>query len=344
MLRKCYYLLLNFCNQQYVYLADRGGRVNMNLMPSFMPSMPSWNTNTRLSGLNDEQLKALAATTGVNYQLLKTQQRAEIASAGSVGNFEEAVVPTVEIQLVTNAKNPKKARRKNLKKLRRALRPPSYNLGLYRIYRYNAAFECACCGVDVRRFLEGDNDYAQIVDYEINLSLADLYWFDETTKEAVKPHARTRGDHGDQMNSTLCPAHLHIYHTLKKMVQEDQMAEDGFKPVSKGTKFLKVPGLSTLTAGMVSSSSSNRSTTESLKKYEPFFSLIQQDAKHKKGITLTQYPNPITGISDLVTVTFDLRALQIEDAMAQRNMIGLAGQQQNPIPPVVNNAKGLETQ
>ena len=85
----------------------------MNFMPSFMPSMPSWNNNTRLSGLNDEQLKALAATTGVNYQLLKTQQRAEIASAGSVGNFEEAVVPTVEIQLVTNAKNPKKARKKN---------------------------------------------------------------------------------------------------------------------------------------------------------------------------------------------------------------------------------------
>tara|TARA_R110002096_G_scaffold73787_4_gene174928 strand:- start:3154 stop:4107 length:954 start_codon:yes stop_codon:yes gene_type:complete len=317
----------------------------MNLIPSFMPQMPSWNNNVRLAGLNDEQLKALAMTSGVNFQMLKAQQRAEVASAGSVGNFEETVVPTVEVSLITNAKNPKKARRKNLKMLRRALRPPNYNLGLYRIYRYNAAFECACCGVDVRRFLEGDNDYAQIVDYDINLSLADLYWFDETTKEAIKPHARTRGDHGDQMNSTLCPAHLHIFHTLKKMVQEDQMSDDGFKPVSKGTKFLKVPGLSTLTAGMVGNNN-NRSTTESLKKYEPFFSLIQQDAKHKKGITLTQYPNPITGISDLVTVTFDLRALQIEDAMAQRNMIGLAGQQmqQQSIPPVANQAEGLQTQ
>ena len=68
------------------------------------------------------------------------------------------------------------------------------------------------------------------------MSLADIYWFNEDTGQAQKPHARTHGDHGDQMNSTLCPAHLHIYHTLKCMVEEQEMAQEGFgKAAAKGT-------------------------------------------------------------------------------------------------------------
>ena len=211
-----------------------------------------WGGGMTLRGMTDDQLQVLANQSGVSYQLLKTQQRAEMASAGSTGDIgEEQLIPTVEIQLKQNPKNPKKARKKNIKMLRKALKPPSYNLGLFKIYRYNAAHECACCGVDVRRFLEGDNAYAHIVDEGTGLSLADIYWFDEDTGNARKPLARTHGDHGDEMNSTLCPAHLHIYHTLKSIVQEQEFAEEGLlmKPVSKGTKFMKVPGMKTLIGG-----------------------------------------------------------------------------------------------
>ena len=313
-------------------MTDRVGMSNMNLSQMW----PMGNSNARLVGLSDEQLKQVSANTGIGFQMLKAQQRAEMASAGSTGGFggENEVVPTVEVDLVQDAKNPKRARKKNLKKLRKALKPPSYLLGLWRIYRYNGTFECACCGVDVRRFLEGDNDYAQIVDYDVGLSLADLYWYDEETGNSTIPHARTRGDHGDEMNSTLCPAHLHIYHTLKKLVQEDELAEDGLRPVSKGTKFLKVPGMATLMGG---GQAQNRSTTQSLVKYEPFFKMLRQDAEHKKGIVLQQYPNPITGVADLVTVTFDLRALQIEDALIQRQTMGLGQMNNNATPPPANN-------
>mgnify|MGYP001290883885 FL=1 len=51
--------------------------------------------------------------------------------------------------------------------------------------------------------------------------------------------------------------------------------------------------------------------------------MIQQDVQHQKGITMVQHPNPISGVADLVTVTFDLRALQIQDAMKQNGMIGV---------------------
>lgn len=281
---------------------------------SYMP----YQRGVKLHGLDDEQLKLMSAQTGISFELLKSQQRAEMASAGSTGDIgDEQLIPTVEIQLKSNPKNPKKARKQNIKMLRKALRPPNYNLGLFKIYRYNAAHECACCGVDIRRFLEGDNAYAHIVDERTSLSLADIYWFDEETGNARKPLARTHGDHGDEMNSSLCPAHLHIFHTLKSLVQEHEMAEEGFSRIaSKGTKFTKIPGVSSL---MGSGSAKNRSTPESLLKYEQFFAMIHKDAQHSKGVSLTTLPNPTSGVVDIVQVTFDLRALQAENLLAQRN-------------------------
>lgn len=278
-----------------------------------------------LTAMSDEQLRIMSAQSGIGFELLKAQQRAEMASAGSSGGVEgekEMLIPTVEIQLKQNPKNPRKARKKNIKMLRKALRPPNYNLGLFKIYRYNAAYECACCGVDVRRFLEGDNAYAHIVDERTGLSLADTYWFDEDTGQARKPHARTHGDHGDEMNSTLCPAHLHIYHTLVSLKQEEELETDGFsKKVSKGTRFQKIPGVGGLMKGM--QRKTNRSTMESLQKYEPFFAMIQKDAAHSKGITMVQHPNPISGVADIVMVTFDLRALQLENQSMQNQYLGM---------------------
>lgn len=282
-----------------------------------------------LNGLSDQELMMLSAHTGVAVELLKAQQRAEMASAGSSGGVDgETLIPTVELKLVQNANNPVKARKKNIKMLRKALRPPNYNLGLFKIYRYNAAHECACCGVDVRRFLEGDNAYSHIVDERTGLSLADTYWFDEDTGQARKPHARTHGDHGDEMSSTLCPAHLHIYHTLKCILDEHDLEQEGFgKIVAKGTRFLRVPGFSP-------SKAKNRATPESLAKYAPFFQMIQKDAQYSKGVTLTQHPNPVTGVADLVTVTFDMRAMQLEQMTNQQQaMVEMAAQQPQQIIP-----------
>jgi len=303
---------------------------------AFMPgSFNPFGGGITLRGLDDAQLRTMSAQTGIQYEFLRAQQRAEMASAGSGGDMVgEQLVPTVEIKLKSNPKNPAKARRQNIKMLRKALRPPNYNLGLFKVYRYNAAHECACCGVDVRRFLEGDNAYAHIMDEKVGLSLADLYWFDEDTGNAKKPHARTHGDHGDEMNSTLCPAHLHIYHTLKSLVEEQQMAEDGFaKVASKGTRFMRVPGMGMLTAGMTSAK--NRSTPDSILKYEPFFKQIHIDAEHSKGVKISQYENPITGLVDFVQVSFDLRVLQTEAQYVQNNP--MTGTAMNGVPPTPNN-------
>lgn len=313
--------------------------------------MNFWGSGIRLAGLDDKQLQQLALETGINFQLLKAQQRAEMASAGSDGMMDEGhetLVPTVEIRLRTNPGNPRKARKKNIKMLRKALRPPAYNLGLFKIYRYNAHFECACCGVDCRRFLPetgDDNAYSHIKDETTGLSLSDMYWFDPETGEARKPHARSRGDHGDELNSTLCPAHLHIYHTLHSLVQEEELESEGVtRPTSIGTRFLRVPGIS----GLAGRKQANRSTPDSLLKYESFFREVQNDANYQKGITITQHPNPVSGVADLVTVTFDLRALQIQSAMEQNGMMGIPNaqpqQQQTVVPPTPPVQEGIPEQ
>ena len=101
-------------------MTDRVGMANMNLSSMW----PLGNSNARLAGLTDDQLRQVSANTGISLNMLKAQQRAEMASAGASGGFggNEEVVPTVEVALIQDPKNPKKARKKNIKKLRKALR------------------------------------------------------------------------------------------------------------------------------------------------------------------------------------------------------------------------------
>ena len=65
--------------------------------------------------------------------------------------------------------------------------------------------------------------------------------------------------------------------------------------------------------------------------------MVQQDAAHSKGVVLTQHANPLTGVADLVTITFDLRALQLEQVAQQQATIGVMPNMvmQQPQEPVV---------
>ena len=58
-------------------------------------------------------------------------------------------------------------------------------------------------------------------------------------------------------------------------------------------------------------------------------SMIHKDAQHSKGVQLTTLPNPTTGVVDIVQVTFDLRALQAETVLSQRNAMGTGVAMQN---------------
>jgi hypothetical protein len=62
--------------------------------------------------------------------------------------------------------------------------------------------------------------------------------------------------------------------------------------------------------------------------------MIHKDIQHSKGVQLNQLPNPTTGVVDIITITFDLRAIQSETMLAQRNAMARGMNMQNQM----NNA------
>ena len=61
--------------------------------------------------------------------------------------------------------------------------------------------------------------------------------------------------------------------------------------------------------------------------------MIQQDAQYSKGVVLNQHVNPVTGVADLVTVTFDMRALQLEQMNQGNNIANAMMQTQQNLTP-----------
>ena len=56
--------------------------------------------------------------------------------------------------------------------------------------------------------------------------------------------------------------------------------------------------------------------------------MLTLDAKKSSGIHIAHYLNPVTGINDLTTVTFDLRVFQRElELMEEQRMAALEAQQ-----------------
>ena len=62
-----------------------------------------------ITAMSDEQLRIASAQSGIGFELLKAQQRAEMASAVHQGveGEKDMLIPTVEIQLKQNPKNPR---------------------------------------------------------------------------------------------------------------------------------------------------------------------------------------------------------------------------------------------
>ena len=57
-----------------------------------------WNTGIRLAGLSDDDLMKLSRETGIAYPMLKSQQRAEMASTGNnlpAVSYTHLTLPTI---------------------------------------------------------------------------------------------------------------------------------------------------------------------------------------------------------------------------------------------------------
>tara|TARA_R100000278_G_scaffold28677_1_gene26112 strand:+ start:1476 stop:2414 length:939 start_codon:yes stop_codon:yes gene_type:complete len=307
-------------------------------IPNPMASAPQQS----LGVVNEAHLMALAAQgnpqlnrAALMEQAVAQQQMQEIAQQK---NLE---VPKVNFYPSTHA-DPRKARRKDIRQAYKLLRPAKRNiLSPARLlgskYLYNKQTHvCVVDGCNCSELIQHDNLYARICDEDTGRSLWEMYWQNPVTGEPSAFLAMDRVTSGRRMRGTYCPEHLHLYHLLCKweaeQEKENEMQPSRFKDkVKRGVSIVTVP-VSTMKRDEIP-------VPEMLAKYEPFFELLERDSRVTKGININHYTNPMTGLNDITTVTFDLRIFQ--DELAKMQQPTPAFQQIiNQQPPPMNQQVG----
>ena len=286
-------------------------------IPNPMASAPQQS----LGVVNEAHLMALAAQgnpqlnrAALMEQAVAQQQMQEIAQQK---NLE---VPKVNFYPSTHA-DPRKARKKDIRQAYKLLRPAKRNLLsparlLGSKYLYNKQTHvCVVDGCDCSELIQHDNLYARICDEDTGRSLWEMYWQNPVTGEPSAFLAMDKVTSGRRMRGTYCPEHLHLYHLLCKweaeQEKEKEMQPSRFKDkVKRGVSIVTVP-VSTMKRDEIP-------VPEMLAKYEPFFELLERDSRLTKGININHYTNPMTGLNDITTVTFDLRIFQDELAKMQQ--------------------------
>tara|TARA_Y100001951_G_scaffold33810_1_gene26681 strand:- start:25314 stop:26252 length:939 start_codon:yes stop_codon:yes gene_type:complete len=286
-------------------------------IPNPMASTPQQS----LGVVNEAHLMALAAQgnpqlnrAALMEQAVAQQQMQEIAQQK---NLE---VPKVNFYPSTHA-DPRKARRKDIRQAYKLLRPAKRNIFsparlLGSKYLYNKQTHvCVVDGCNCSELIQHDNLYARICDEDTGRSLWEMYWQNPVTGEPSAFLAMDKVTSGRRMRGTYCPEHLHLYHLLCKweaeQEKEKEMQPSRFKDkVKRGVSIVTVP-VSTMKRDEIP-------VPEMLAKYEPFFELLERDSRVTKGININHYTNPMTGLNDITTVTFDLRIFQDELAKMQQ--------------------------
>ena len=295
-------------------------------IPNPMASAPQQS----LGVVNEAHLMALAAQgnpqlnrAALMEQAVAQQQMQEIAQQK---NLE---VPKVNFYPSTHA-DPRKARRKDIRQAYKLLRPakrsiisPARLLGSKYLYN-KQTHVCVVDGCNCSELIQHDNLYARICDEDTGRSLWEMYWQNPVTGEPSAFLAMDRVTSGRRMRGTYCPEHLHLYHLLCKWEAEQDK-------VKRGVSIVTVP-VSTMKRDEIP-------VPEMLAKYEPFFELLERDSRVTKGININHYTNPMTGLNDITTVTFDLRIFQ--DELAKMQQPTPAFQQIiNQQPPPMNQQVG----
>tara|TARA_B100000085_G_scaffold261003_1_gene264975 strand:- start:135 stop:899 length:765 start_codon:yes stop_codon:yes gene_type:complete len=192
------------------------------------------------------------------------------------------VVPVIDFQF-SDHPDPVKARRKNIKRAMKTLKPVKRFTGLFG-YKYNSKpFQCVVSGVDCRNMDYGD--------------LFDQYFRDPQTLQPTvfRPWTGVAPGKGRRMQGTYCPQAMQLYHLLIEwMEQEESEHERGFfkQMKKKGVSFIPIK------------KSPKPEEHPLIVKWTPAFIEAQKD-----GIPIQHYRNPVTGENDITILIFDNRML-----------------------------------
>ena len=307
-----------------------------------IPNPMSHNQQQSLGVVNEAHLMALAAQG--NPQLSRAalmEQASAQQHMQQIAEQKNLEVPKVNFYPSTHA-DPRKARKRDIRQAYKLLRPAKRRLfSPARLwgskYLYNKQTNiCVVDGCNCSELIQHDNLYAKICDEDTGRSLWEMYWQNPVTGEPSAFLAMDKVTSGRKMRGTYCPEHLHLYHLLCKweaeQERENEMLPSRFKDkVRRGVSIVTVP--------VSSIKKEEIPVPEMLAKYEPFFELLERDSRVTNGININHYTNPMTGLNDITTVTFDLRIFQ--DELAKMQQPTPAFQQIiNQQPPIVHQPAG----
>ena len=205
----------------------------------------------------------------------------------------DAVMPVIEFTFSTHA-DPVKARKQNIKKAMKTLKPTKRITGFFGYKFANAPFRCVITGVDCRNMDYGD--------------LFNQYFRDPNMLQArpFRPWTGVIEGKGRQLNGTYCPQAMQLYHLLQEWLeQEEQENESGFfKAMKKKESSL-----------FQSRKGPKKEESPLIVKWTPAFIEAQRD-----GLPIIHYKNPITGENDITMIVFDNRLLA--NTMPQNTTLG----------------------
>lgn len=205
----------------------------------------------------------------------------------------DAVMPVIEFTFSTHP-DPVKARKQNIKKAMKTLRPVKRFTGFFGYKFANAPFRCVITGVDCRNMDYGD--------------LFNQYFRDPSNMQPrpFRPWTGVIEGKGRQLNGTYCPQAMQLYHLLQEWLeQQSQEDERGFFKAmkKKGVKFVPIK------------KGPKKEEHPLIVKWTPAFIEAQRD-----GLPVIHYKNPVTGENDITMIVFDNRVLA--NTMPQNTSLG----------------------
>ena len=205
----------------------------------------------------------------------------------------DAVMPVIEFTFSTHP-DPVKARKQNIAKAMKTLRPVKRFTGFFGYKFAKAPFRCVITGVDCRNMDYGD--------------LFNQYFRDPSNMQPrpFRPWTGVIEGKGRQLNGTYCPQAMQLYHLLQEWLeQQSQEDERGFFKAmkKKGVKFVPIK------------KSPKKEEHPLIVKWTPAFIEAQRD-----GLPVIHYKNPVTGENDITMIVFDNRVLA--NTMPQNTSLG----------------------
>ena len=207
-----------------------------------------------------------------------------------------AVVPVVEFNFSEHA-DPDKARRQNIKRAIKALRPtktwytlpgtgwlPFIGRARFKYSSKQQPYICVIDGCDCRHLDYGD--------------LWTTYFVDQTSGK-IRPFMPWSGvitSRGVELYGTYCPQHMQLYHLLSDWIQQEESNDRGFFKNMKKRGVAFVP---------VVKKKNTDNQHPLISKWNPVF----EEALKDPGIEVIHYKNPVTGENDITTIVFDNRVL-----------------------------------